>query len=182
MFTSATLRRALACAAVFLATPAVALALTRAPDPTRPVAIGVYSGRWYEIARTPNAMQKDCQAPTSDFDGWANGAFVLTETCHRGAASGPVKVVRARARILPGGDNTRFRASFFGGLVHQEYWVLDHADDNDWLIMATPGGNFVWVLARRPALPASTLAAAEARVAALGYAPSRLVHPVQTGG
>jgi apolipoprotein D and lipocalin family protein len=68
---------------------------------------------------------------------------------------------------------------FFGGLVHQEYWILDHADDGAWAIMATPGGNYVWLLARRPVLAPAVMAAALARVRQLGYA--RLVFPHQVG-
>jgi apolipoprotein D and lipocalin family protein len=150
-----------------------------AHPPVRPVAASLYSGRWYEIARTPNTMQKDCQGATSDFQGFDAGMFTVVETCHRGTPSGPAKTIRARAKIVPASDNTRFRMSFFGGLVHQEYWILDHSGDGAWAVMATPGGNYVWLLSRRPSLPPSVQAAALARVSALGYAPSRLVFPAQ---
>lgn len=163
-----------------LAAPTMAPAA--APKPLRPVSSDVYSGRWYEIARTPNTLQKDCEGATSDFLGWSDGAFTVVDTCHHGTPAGPAKVIRARAKIVSPQDNTRFRVSFFGGLVHQEYWILDHADDGGWAIMATPGGNYVWLLSRRPVLSASVRAAALARVAALGYAPSRLIFPAQASG
>ncbi len=156
-----------------------AIAADHAHPPVRPVSSDVFSGRWYEIARTPNAMQKDCQAPTSDFLGFSDGAFNVVETCHRGAPTGPVKVVRAKARIVNPNDNTRFRMSFMAGMIHQEYWIIDHASDNSWIIMGTPGGNYVWLFSRRPALPAASLAAAVARAGALGYSPSHLVYPSQ---
>jgi len=165
-----------ACVLAATAAPAAA------PKPLRPVSSDLYSGRWYEIARTPNTLQKDCQGATSDFLGWSDGAFTVVDTCHHGTPSGPAKVIRARARIVSPPDNTRFRVSFFGGLVHQEYWILDHADDGGWAVMATPGGNYVWLLSRRPALSTAVRATALARVAALGYAPSRLIFPAQAGG
>lgn len=175
-------RRALSGLALIATLVTAGAAVAWAPPPARPISEDIYSGRWYEIARTPNNMQKDCQAPTSDFTSWSGGEFLFTETCHRGTVDGPLKVVRARARLLRPGDNTRFRVSFFGGLVRQEYWILDHADDNSWLILATPGGNFVWLLARRPSLPGASLAAATSRAASLGYAPSRLIYPAQATG
>ncbi len=160
-----------------------AMAVARpAPPPARPVSDQVYSGRWYEIARTPNKLQKDCQAPTSDFQDSTAAGFTVIETCHQGEAGGAAKVVRAKARIISRADNTRFRMSFFGGLVHQDYWILDHADDNSWLVMGTPGGNFVWLLSRRPALPPAELAAALGHVGALGYSTARLIYPAQAGG
>ncbi len=165
-----------------LSSTGAASARTSAPNPLKPVSKDVYAGRWYEIARTPNTMQKDCQGPTTDFQDRGNAGFTVIETCHRGSARGVVKIVMAKARIIAPGDNTRFRLSYLGGLIHQDYWILDHADDNSWLLMGTPGGNYVWLLSRRPALPNATLAAAVGRAGALGYPPSRLIYPTQAGG
>jgi apolipoprotein D and lipocalin family protein len=172
-------RRKLGSLALLGALAVTGAAQAGAHKPVRPVSSELYSGRWYEIARTPNTMQKDCQGATSDFQGFDAGVFTVVDTCHRGSPSGPVKTIRARAKIVPASENTRFRMSFFGGLVHQEYWILDHADDGSWAVMATAGGNYVWLLSRRPSLPPRVQAAALARMGALGYAPSRLVFPAQ---
>jgi apolipoprotein D and lipocalin family protein len=168
--------------AMICALAAVGVAWAGAHPPVRPVPVALYSGRWYEIARTPNTMQKDCQAATSDFQGFDNGVFTVVDTCRKGSPAGPVRVIRARAKIVPASDNTRFRMAFFGGLVHQEYWILDHADDGSWAVMATPGGNYVWLLSRRPSLPPGIQAAALARVGALGYPPSRLIFAAHDNG
>jgi apolipoprotein D and lipocalin family protein len=167
------LQALIACA---IATPALA---GRAPQPTKPVAPTVFSGRWYEIARMPNLMQKDCQGSSSDFSGWAGGAFSVIQTCHKGTPQGPAQTFNAKARILPASGNAKMKMSFMGGLLSQEYWILDHADDNNWAIMATPGGNYVWVLSRRPVLDPATRTAALQRVRTLGYDLSRLTYPQQ---
>jgi apolipoprotein D and lipocalin family protein len=161
---------------------AAGVAWAGAHAPVRPVSVSLYSGRWYEIARTPNTMQKDCQGATSDFEGFDGGTFTVVDTCHKGSPTGPVRIIRARAKIVPASDNTRFRMAFFGGLIHQEYWILDHADDGSWAVMGTPGGNYVWLLSRRPSLPPGVQAVALARVGALGYAPSRLVFAARDNG
>ncbi len=153
--------------------------LAAAPQPARSVAPTVFTGRWYEIARTPNMAQKDCQGASSDFSGWASGAFSVVQICHRGTPEGPVKTFNAKARILPASGNAKMRMMFFGGLISQEYWILDHADDNNWAIMATPGGNYVWVLSRQPVLDPADKAVALQRVRALGYDLSRLAFPQQ---
>ncbi|HEX7758641.1 MAG TPA: lipocalin family protein [Caulobacteraceae bacterium] len=162
-------------AAVVFAPPALA----RAPQPVRAVATTLFSGRWYEIARTPNMAQKDCQGSSSDFSGWVSGAFAVTQVCHKGSPQGPVKTFNAKAKILPASGNAKMKMSFFGGLVSQEYWILDHADDDNWAIMATPGGNYVWVLSRRPVLDPAAKAVALQRVHTLGYDLSRLAYPQQ---
>ncbi|WP_168076666.1 lipocalin family protein [Caulobacter sp. SSI4214] len=143
-------------------------AFAGAPPPARAVSPEFYSGRWYEIARTPNFGQRDCQAPTTDFV--AEGArFKVRQVCHHGAPSGPEKVFTTKGRIIEGSRNTRFTMDFLGGLKKQEYWVLDCAPDHSWGVMATPGGHYVWLLSRQPVMPPAAKAAALARVKALGY-------------
>lgn len=143
-------------------------ALAAAPQPTRPVATGFYSGRWYEIARIPNAGQRDCQAAWTRFA--STGAqFQVSQVCHKGSPTGPTKTFATKGHIVPGTNNAKFEMSFFGGIRKQEYWVLDIAGDGAWAIMATPGGNYVWLLSRKSAMPAASQAAAVARIRALGY-------------
>jgi apolipoprotein D and lipocalin family protein len=149
--------------------PLPALARNRAPPPAKAVPDSLYSGRWYELARTPNSLQKDCEGATSDFENFVDGAFEVVDTCHAGSPSGPAKVLEVKAKIVAGSRNTRFRMGFFGGLVRQEYWILDRADDGSWAIMGTPGGNYGWLLARKPALAPPSMAAALARLHQLGY-------------
>ncbi len=169
------LAASLAGAAALASTPAAA----GAPQPVKAVAPTLFSGRWYEIARTPNMMQKDCQGSTSEFSGWSNGEFHVLQTCHEGAPLGPAKTVNAKARIIPASGNAKMKMMFFGGMVSQEYWILDHADDNAWAIMGTPGGRYVWLMSRRPVLDPATKAAALQRVHALGYDLSHLAFPQQ---
>jgi apolipoprotein D and lipocalin family protein len=159
-----------------VAAPALA-ARIGAPPPAKPVPADLYSGRWYELARTPNTVQRDCQGATSDFEDFTGAAFTVVDTCHQGSPTGPAKVLKVKARMIAGSQNTRFRMAFFGGLVHQEYWILDRADDGSWAIMATPGGNYGWLLARRAALPPAVMATAMARLHQLGY--DRLIFPQQ---
>ena len=156
-----------------------ATAWAAAPQPTRPVATGFYSGRWYEIARIPNAGQRDCQAAWTQFS--STGArFQVSQVCHRGSPTGPAKTFATKGRILPGTNNAKFEMSFFGGVKKQEYWVLDAAGDGAWAIMATPGGNYIWLLSRKATMPAAAQAAAVARIRALGYRQT-LEYPAPAG-
>ncbi len=166
-------------AAVLLLVPAAASAKT-APQPIKPIAPSFYSGRWYEIARTPNINQRDCEAPTSDFLSGAGGRYQIVQTCHHGSAAGAPKVFKSVAAPVPGTQNAKFTVTFFG-LAKQEYWVLDCSGDGAWAIMATPGGNYVWLLSRRPVMSQAEEAQALGRIRSLGYDVSRLELPRQAG-
>jgi apolipoprotein D and lipocalin family protein len=146
--------------------------LAAAPAPKKPIQFERMTGRWYEVARTANDRQKDCHGAYAD---WvkAGEKFTVTNHCRKGSATGPDNVFKATARLV---DAARARISmaFFLGAVNQEYWILDHADDYSWSIMATPGGNYVWVFSRQKTLPASQRDALIARVKAFGYPVSKL--------
>jgi apolipoprotein D and lipocalin family protein len=172
------LRRSIVCALVAcLGLASAAAAAT--PQPTKPVAPGLYSGRWYEIARTTNRMQADCQASTTDFSGWRSGAFSAVQTCHKGAPTGPKTTVSVQGHVLPSSGNTKMQLGMLGGLISREYWIVDHADDNNWLIMCTSDGRYVWLLSRQPVVTAAVKAAAIGRMQQLGLNLSRRAFPQQ---
>ncbi|MDP1735903.1 MAG: lipocalin family protein [Caulobacter sp.] len=156
----------------------IASAWAAAPQPTRPVAPSFYSGRWYEIARIPNAGQRDCQAAYSQFTATAARAFKVSQVCRKGSASGPAKTFNTTGKILPGSGNAKFEMSFFGGVRKQEYWVLDRSADGAWALMATPGGNYIWLMSRKAVMDPAAKAGAVARIRALGYA-QKLEYPAQ---
>lgn len=155
---------------VLAATLLATQALAAAQPPSKPVSAAFYTGKWYEIARTPNSGQRDCQAATTQFTSKGADGFSVVQICRKGSASGEAKTFNTTGKIVEGTQNAKFRMSFLGGLKKQEYWVLDRADDQSWAIMATPGGNFVWLLSRNAVMSPTAKAAALARVKALGYA------------
>jgi apolipoprotein D and lipocalin family protein len=149
------------------------------PQPARPAPANLYSGRWYEIARTNNKMQADCLASTTDFSGWRSGAFSAVQTCHKGAVGGPTTSITVQGHVLPASQNAKIQLAMLGGLISREYWILDHADDNGWLIMTTSDGRYIWLMSRQPVIAPAVKAAAVARMQQLGLNLTRLIFPQQ---
>jgi len=162
-------RIAAPCALAILLCAGQALAV--APQPVKPVAIGMYFGRWYQIAQIAKANPRRCPGATDDFSGGPGGRFAVVVTCHE--PSGNTRQIRAKVSIVQGSGAAKFTMSFFGGLISQEYWVIDHAPDQSWVLMATPGGNYLWLLARRPALAAPAPGTAARRALASAAGPTR---------
>lgn len=152
-----------------------AVAAPPAP-PTKRIELTSMMGRWYEVARIPNKMQGGCQAATSDWTKSAEG-FSVVQTCRKGSPTGPAQEWKAKAKVADPKTNAKLQMSFFGGIVKQEYWVLDHRADQGWLILATPGGNALWLMSQRPTLTAAVRNQALARVKQLGYDTGRLEFP-----
>ena len=156
-------------ALIAFATPALAAA----PQPVRPAPAQMFSGRWYQIARIAAADPHPCHAATDDFLPQTDGGFAVSIACRDNG--GKLKQMTVKGRTLPGSSGAKFRVSFLGGLFHQDYWILDHASDNAWAMMATPGGRYLWLLARKPALPADQRSAASQAMRSLGYDVAQLV-------
>jgi apolipoprotein D and lipocalin family protein len=169
---------------VFLAALAACLAaapVSATPQPMQKIELGSIMGRWYEVARVPNALQRNCQADSSDWTRTTDG-FAVVQSCHKGAPNGPLAEWKAKARVSDPATNAKFRMSFFGGLVTQEYWVLDHRADQGWLILSTQDGRYMWLMSQHPTLPPAARAEAIARIRQLGFDPARLEYPLPAQG
>ena len=173
--------RKLIMGAAVLAVAAAQGGAATTPQPTKPVDPTRYIGRWYELARAPNTIQSKCEAQTSEWAKRSDGLFDVIQTCHVGSPSGPAKVWRGSGRRISD-DGAKIRIGFFGGFVHQEYWIIDRADDYSWCIMGTPDPRYLWLMSRRAVLPPAIKQVVVARAKALGYDTSKLVFDEQPPG
>lgn len=162
-----------AAAALFAALPAAA----GMAQPVAHIEPTAMMGRWYEVARLPNSIQHNCQAGASDWTRTGEG-FAVVQSCHKGSPDGPLSEWKARARVADPVSNAKFKMSFFGGLVSQEYWVLDQRADEGWLILSTHDGKYLWLMSQKPTLPPAVRSAAVARIKQLGFDVGRLEFPL----
>jgi apolipoprotein D and lipocalin family protein len=148
-----------ACATLFGSPPPAA------PPPAKPIdAASFFTGRWYEIARTPMSLTTNCMAGTTDFFTRPDGTLVERDACHKGSPTGPEKIFAGPIHILNPGINNEFTVhyliyGFFPLTAH--YWVLDHADDGSWFIVSTPSFHNVAILDRAPNPPQPEIDAAK---------------------
>jgi len=153
----------------------------RADQASKPIDPERYLGRWYEVARLPNHIQQDCVASTSDWSRNADGQFQVVQTCHLGGPDGPTKIWRGAGRIVDPITNSLFRIGYFGGFVHIDYRVMDRADDYSWCILTNGNPKYLWIMSKRPNLPAAQKTALIARARQLGFNVAGLIYDVQPG-
>jgi apolipoprotein D and lipocalin family protein len=165
---------ALSCA-LALGLPATSALAQSAVDMAR------FNGRWFEIARSPNDVQKDCRRAQIDFTPQARaGRYGLTVTCAR-RADGVVETLRANASVTDPGTNRRLRFTLtgllsFGGLAGQNYRIREHAADYSWAILSLPDGSDWWIWHRDQSPAAATRAELVRRAGALGLDTGQVVH------
>ena len=138
------------------------------PQPAKPVDLTQYVGLWYELARYENRFERNCEAVTAEYRAQAGGTIQVINSCRQGAVTGPLKVAKGRAKVVPGSGDAKLKVSFFGPFFG-DYWVLDHADNYDWSIVGEPSGRYLWILGRAAHPPAELRERLRARVGELGY-------------
>ena len=88
---------------------AVVLTAGPATAQSRAVDLDRFDGRWFEIARNPNDVQKDCRRAQIDFTPQSRAdRYGLLVTCTR-RADGGVETLRANARVTDTATNAKFR-------------------------------------------------------------------------
>lgn len=120
------------------------------PEPTKPVDLDQYLGRWHELGRYENRFERNCEGVIAEYNKRESALIDILNTCHICEPGGRRRVARGRARIVEGSGNAKLKVSFFGPFFFGNYWVLDHADDYSWSIVGEPSGRYLWVLSRDP--------------------------------
>lgn len=139
-----------------------------------------FDGRWFEIERSHNDVQKDCSRAQIDFTPQDRAdRYGIVVTCTR-RADGRNETLRANARITDTTTNAKFRFTLpgllsFGGLAGQNYWVWDHDANYDWAILALPDKSDWWIWHRSQAASPADRTRLLARARALGLDMSRVV-------
>lgn len=168
---------ALAAAAVLL--PGAVAAQVSSVDLER------FDGRWFEVERSPNDVQKSCWRAQIDFTAQRQaGRYGVLVTCTR-TQGGAVETLRANARATDA-TNAKLRFSLtgllgVGGLAGQNYWIWDRDPDYRWAILALPNRSDWWIWHRDPNPGPTERARLLARARELGMDTGRVVRTPPAG-
>ena len=150
---------------------AVAL-IAAAPEPKKPIELQKYTGQWYEVARLHNQFEQDCANAQVNYTPDPDGGFKVIDTCVR--TNNRAKIYHPSMKVTDPGTNAKFRLTFFP-FVWKDYWVLDYAPDNSWVVLGEPTGKYLWLFSRSPNLKAHKDAlVSDAK--ALGYDTGKLIY------
>jgi apolipoprotein D and lipocalin family protein len=156
--------------------PALAPQPAHAIDPAR-----FYTGRWYEIARTPMKLTDGCVAGTTDYFKDGDGKLIDKDACRKDTPQGKEKQFSGPVTFLSR-DNAKFRVDYkvFGLFTAPRvYWVLDHDETYGWFVVSDPQFKNVSLFSRNARPSASEVAMLNGKAKALGYDVSKLEYPAQ---
>jgi len=111
----------------------------------------------------------------------ADGDIDVLNRCRKGSLDGKEKSALGRARVVDRTTNAKLEVSFFRPFWG-DYWIIDLADDYSYAVVGHPGRDYLWILARDPAMAEATFHGIVARLQGKGYETSRLVRTLQVAG
>ena len=176
---TAVLAMALACS--------FATAQAQQPAPAPPLSlpsldVAAYMGTWYQVAWIPNRFQKQCVSDTAaTYRDRGDGTVEVLNRCKLadGKSDSVLGIARPPAGVarIEGGQlkPARLEVSFlpawlrWTGIGWGAYWVVERPADGRYVIVSEASREYLWVLARQPALTPADDAAIKARLQALGF-------------
>ena len=144
--------------------------------------VATYMGPWYQVAWIPNVFQKQCASDTvATYRDLGNGSVEVLNRCKLadgktdsvlGIARPPAGVARIEGgKLIPARLQVSFLPAWlrWTGIGWGAYWVIDLAPDGRYAIVSEASREYLWVLARQPALTPADELAVRARLQALGF-------------
>ena len=149
--------------------------------------VAPYMGAWYQVAWIPNFFQKQCVSDTvATYRDLGNGSVEVFNRCKLaggktdsvlGIARPPAGVARIEAgKLMPARLEVSFLPAWlrWTGIGWGAYWVVDLAPDGRYVIVSESSREYLWVLARQPALTPADGLAIRAKLQGLGFDLARL--------
>lgn len=171
-------------AGVVMAAPVTATAQPAPPTLQALPALDVaaYMGTWYQVAWIPNRFQKQCVSDTAaTYRDLGDGRVEVLNRCKQadGSIDSVLGIARPPAGVarIEGGQlkPARLEVSFlpawlrWTGIGWGAYWVVNLGPDGRYAIVSEPSREYLWVLARQPALTLNDSAAVTAQLQAFGF-------------
>ena len=132
-----------------------------------------FMGDWHVIAAIPTVFERDAHNPVETYRLDPDGSVATAFSFNAGAADGPRRRYESRGFVVAGTGNAVWEQQYVWPF-RADYRIAYVAPDYSHVVVAREKRDFVWIMARTPALAAADLERATAFVAAQGYDTSRL--------
>jgi apolipoprotein D and lipocalin family protein len=149
-------------------------AVPRPPLPTVPkVDLKRYMGEWYVIANIPTSYEKEAHNARESYRLNPDGTIATIFTYRKGGFDGPLKTMKPKGFVRDPESNASWWMQFFWPLK-AEYLIAYLSPDYSQTIVARTKRDYVWIMARTPAIPEADYTDLVEKVAELGYDTAKL--------
>jgi apolipoprotein D and lipocalin family protein len=178
---------ALFAAAMALAAAGCSTGRVHPPLPTvAHVDLARYQGTWHEIARLPMWFQRGCVRSTATYGLRDDGTVSVINRCS--TTDGGEKIAVGRAFVVEATSNAKLEVEFdsafsrlLPGVARGDYWIIHLEPDYSLAIVGHPSREYLWILARSPAIEPARYDAAIDLCRQLGFPVDELVRSPAAG-
>jgi apolipoprotein D and lipocalin family protein len=132
-----------------------------------------FMGDWYVIANIPTFIEKGAHNAIESYRLDADGTIATTFTFRDGSFDGPLKTYTPRGFIQDKASNAVWGMQFIWPFK-AEYLITHLNDSYTQTVIGRNKRDYVWIMARTPAIPEEDYARLVAELAAQGYDIARL--------
>lgn len=132
-----------------------------------------FMGDWYVIANIPTFIEKDAHNAVESYRLDADGSIATTFRFRDGSFDGPQKTYRPRGFVRDTASNAIWGMQFVWP-VKADYRITWLDEDYTQTVVARERRDYVWIMARTPAIPEADLERLVEHVRDAGYDVSKL--------
>jgi apolipoprotein D and lipocalin family protein len=162
--------------------PAMSLAACSATlPPVRSVAhvdLDRFMGDWYVIASIPTFIERDAYNAVESYTRAGEKEIDTTFRFNKGSFDGPLEVYRPTGYVSDDPSNAIWGMQFIWP-IKADYRVMYLNDDYTQTVIGRNKRDYVWIMARTPAIPEADYSALGSLIADQGYDISKLVRVPQ---
>lgn len=127
-----------------------------------------YMGDWYVIGAIPTRLERGAHNAVESYVLEPGGTLRTTFRFRAGSFTGPLKTLHPVGTVVPGSGQAVWRMQFLWPFK-AEYRIAWLDPNYQAVIVARSRRDYVWIMARAPALPDPVYRQLAERVAAMGY-------------
>ncbi len=127
-----------------------------------------FMGDWYVIANIPTFIEKGAHNAIESYALDPDGSIATTFTFRAGAFDGEEKRYTPRGFVVPGSGNAVWGMQFVWP-IKADFRIVHLTPDYGQTVIGRNARDYVWIMARTPAIADADYADILARLATLGY-------------
>lgn len=160
-------------------------AQSRAPVAVEHADFDRFMGKWYEIARLPNHLERECTRDVvTTYERRTDSAFRVTYVCRR--TDGDEERIQGVARIRDMASHAKLELRFaplalaWWPFVWDDWWILELGPDYGYMMIGDPSRQTLWIFSRTRTLDDAVYQGLVAHAAGQGYDTQRLIKTPQS--
>ncbi len=138
-----------------------------------PVDLPRFMGDWYVIANIPTFLEKGAHNAVESYRLDADGSIATTFTFRAGAFDGPEKRYTPRGFVREGQGNAVWGMQFIWP-IQADFRIVYLTPDYGQTVIGREARDYVWIMARTPAIPEADYQSILAFLAGQGYDVTRI--------